>query len=172
MPTEILKVDDVLIQLTYATTDMRNRLLGRVAMLPPDQITPEQHQGVVGRWAPLLIELGEWQRAYEVLETLPQITPDSPLGFVKFESALLTGRYDIAIQMNDTPDPWIGVLSQIATLHPDAAIRLRDEISTRFNGRLVGEVKTAFDSASGRIPPPDATQITNGQSDGVGGQKQ
>ncbi|MCZ6837487.1 MAG: hypothetical protein O7G85_17055, partial [Planctomycetota bacterium] len=169
-PAEILLIDDILSLLEYSTPEMRHTILGRVAMLPPDQLGSEHQQRIVRRWAPLLIELGEWQRAFEVLETMPDVTPDSPLGRMKFEAALLTGRYDVSYTMTNTPEPWIAVLSEIAPQHQEAALRLRDEIKTRFNGRLIGEVKTAFDSASGLIPPLESAPITDGQPEGVVGQ--
>ena len=152
-PDSILQADDVLSPLTYALPPLRSRVLGRVAMLPPSEIAQPLRIDVIGRWVPLLLELGEWRRAYETLETIPPAPGNTTLGRMKFRAALMIGQYDVAGQLDGTPSSWIAVLADIAPLDPQAAGRLRDEIARRFEPLLTGDVKTAFDAAANLIPP-------------------
>ena len=157
-PESILEADDLLSPLTYVTPSLRSRVLGRVATLPQDRVTPQRRIDVIRRWVPLLLDLGEWRRAYDVLETIPpaagNTAGNTTLGRMKFRAALMIGQYDVAGQLDGAPTSWIDVLAEIAPRNAQAATRLRDEIARRFNTQLTGEVKTAFDAAVERIPPP------------------
>lgn len=164
----VLQVDDLLRELNYASPRLRSNLLGRVATLPTEQLSDPDRRAVIQRWTPLLLDLGEWHRAFEVLDTLPEVAPASPLGRLKFRAALLTGRYDVAVQIDGAPQSWIGVLAEVAPDHQQAAMQLRDEIARRFNGQLTGDVKTAFDAATSRIPPSPPAPSADGNPGAAG----
>jgi len=158
-PDAVLQVDDLLSPLPHASPPLRARILGRVAMLPPNDITQQLRIDVIRRWVPLLLELGEWRRAFETLETIPPVPGNTMLGRMKFRAALMIGQYDVAGQLDGTPSSWIDVLAEIAPLDPQAATRLRDEIARRFEPQLTGDVRTAFDAAAARIPQPPAPAV-------------
>lgn len=161
-----LEIDDNLQGLAYASLELRWTLLGRVALLPEEQVTVQDRSSIIARLVPILLELDEAPRAYEFLETLPNIPPGSQLARLKFHTALLTGRWDVAMRLDGSLQSWISMLDSISTVNKDAAERLRDEIPIRFEGQLVDNAKAAFDAASAKIPP---SQPDPARQDAAGG---
>lgn len=153
-PDNILDLEDVLSELEYAPIQLRSDVLGPVAVLSADQLVPANRPLIIGRWASLLLELGQAQRSYEALDTIGEIAAGSPLAQLKFQTALQTGNYEIAAQLDAQAQSWIDALSALSVTRPKIATPLRDEITRRFDGEIVGELKTAFDTAVANLPAP------------------
>ena len=164
-----LEIDNNLQGLAYAPLELRSILLGRIAVLPEEQVAVQDRSSIIARLVPILLELGEVPRAYEFLDTLPNIQSGSTLARLKFHTALLIGHWDVARQLDDSLLSWISVLDSISTVKKDAAARLRDEINVRFESQLVdnANAKAAFDAASAKIPPPQPDPAMQDAAGGI-----
>jgi hypothetical protein len=149
----VMEADDVLAAIDDAGVDLRAAVLERALDRSPEALPPAQRGLLLVRLTPLLIEQGRALRAFELLDSLNGQV-EGELAEAKFLAALLAGRYDRAAQIHAEPQPWVTVLEAQVDHDETTATRLRDEISRRFEGRLEGEVKAAFDAASAKLPAP------------------
>ena len=170
LPSSVsLEIDNTLQSLEYTSIVLRSNLLGRVAVLPEDQVAVLDRSVIITRLVPILLELGEAPRAFEILEILPSLQPETQLARLKFHTALLIGRWDMAMLLDGSLQSWISVLDSISTVNKDAAERLRDEIHIRFKNQLVenDNAKAAFDEASAKIPPPQPDPAIQDAAGGI-----
>jgi hypothetical protein len=161
-PNRLVEADRTLAATEYADVALRTLVLTPAAVNAPEGLALEQRVELLLRLTPMLIEQGEALRAHEILDDLNG-TVDSPeLTEWRFRAAALTGHYDDAALIHDDPGKWIELLDQLAPNDAEAALRLREAISRRFQDRLVDDVKTQFDAASAKISPSSAVVGSNG----------
>jgi len=129
-PAEILAADDSLRALAYADARLRRDVLSSVG-LARETLGAADRMGIIERLAPLLIDLGDATRAWELLESLN----GSALGalrVVHFQAAVLTGHYDRAATLQPDSAAWISLLGREVDRGNPVCLRLYDEIQRRF----------------------------------------
>lgn len=132
-PADLPAADDALKNLAYADAGLRRDAMIGAAALPRDTLPAADRLRIVERLAPLLIDLGDAVRAWDILETLsssPSVTPS--LRVVHFQAAALTGHFDRAAQMQGDPAAWIALLARETQRGNPACPRLYDEVVRRF----------------------------------------
>lgn len=155
----LLQVDDLLSSSGRATPQMRISNLQRGATANGDSVTPEYHVNVLIRLSGLLLEAELISEAFTLLENETAAELAEP----KFTAALLAGRYAVAAVIHPEAIDWVNALAARVETNPAGAAGLRDEIARRFAESLSGELKTAFDLASAKIPPTTVDGSADGE---------
>ena len=162
-PADLIAVDQVLATYDHVNPALRADILARVPGLSNDALTTNQRSELLVRLARLRIELDEYQTAYEVLEW-PNGAPTTPaLLEIKFEAAVLSGRYEEAAEINDDVRVWLSLLDTLIGIQSPASTELRDEIRSRFLNELQFEAGEVFRAAEKRL---QQTTVTAGADSG------
>ncbi len=136
MAVELLAADDMLSSYDHVDRALRADILARVPKLGDDAIPIGQRTELLIRLARLRIDLGEYQSAYDGL-VLPDGAPTSPaLIDLKFETAILSGRYDEAAAIDNNVVTWAELLHAFIDRQMPAATGVREEIQRRFPPHL------------------------------------
>lgn len=159
-PGDLIEADAILASLDHVEPPMRIAVLAGVPRMPADALSLEQRSTLLVRLAQLQIGLGNYQRAYEVLEW-PNGTPPPPeLVELRFEAAVLAGRYDEAEGLNNDVTAWIALLERLIDERPQAGAAIRDEIRRRFTSKLEGETAEHFQAVDERLMQTTASADT------------
>lgn len=172
-PDVIIEADRLLERAPYADARLRQMVLLRAAVLPPDAMLPEQRAQILRRLTPILFELREALRAYELLETMGDLTNYPELATLKFTAALRAGRFENAFEMQPDPSQWIAEMGAIAGPRPELAERIRGEILRRFEGNLSSRQLLALgvnrpEGAPGETPTGSSSDDGSATADGGG----
>jgi len=161
---DLLAADDMLSSYDHVDRTLRADILARVPKMDDEVIVIDQRTVLLVRLARLRVELGEYQSAYEGL-VLPNGAPTSPeLVELKFETAILSGRYDEAAAINDDVMEWVALLHALIDRQLPAATGVREEIERRFpSDRLSPEAAHLLQTADQRL---NVTTITAGAKTG------
>lgn len=138
-PADLPAADDSLRNLAYADASLRRDVLIAGAALPRDTLPAAERLHIIERLAPVLIDLGDATRAWELLESLNGAAATSPsLRVAQFQAAALTGHFERASQVQNEPDAWVSLLDREAqrSQNSSACARLYDEIVRRFGDVL------------------------------------
>lgn len=136
-PADLPTAEDSLRNLAYADAALRRDVLLAGAALPRDTLPAPQRMQIVERLAPVLLELGEAQRAWDLLESLNGAASSNPaLRVVQFQAAALTGHYDRAAAIQNDSAAWVSLLGREVEKHNPACPRLHDEIMRRYGETL------------------------------------
>lgn len=158
---QLLTADDMLAALPYADAALRRDVLARGAVLPREELAAEVRGKIIGRLAPLLIDLGDAANAYDLLESLnnEMLISMEP---IRFQAAVMSGHYDKAAQLEGSPGSWLALLSRMSAVDSGAAAALRDEISRRFAEKMTLQDRTSFAQlCEGLQQAADASVTTN-----------
>lgn len=183
---QLLDADNLLRESQAGSTDLRVRVLDRVEQLGPDDADSETRTALVVRLATILCSIrdtegvngatpisnGGPERAWQLIERHTNGVQSPELEYIRFRAAVLTGRFDIAHNLNSNPEAWVAIHQQLASARHDAATRLQDEIAARFGERTPGEdgapddppaspasEHTADGNGSGSDPPSDTPDL-------------
>ena len=161
---DLLAADDMLSSYDHVDRSLRADILARVPKLDDEAIRIDQRTELLVRLARLRIELGEYQSAYEGL-VVPNGAPTSPeLIELKFETAILSGRYDEASAIDHDIMVWVALLHTFIDRQLPAAAGVREEIDRRFPAdRLSPEATQLLQTADQRL---NGTTITAGAKTG------
>ena len=161
---DLLAADDILSSYDHVDRALRADILARVPKLDDDAIPIDQRTELLVRLARLRIELGEYQSAYEGL-VLPNGAPTSPgLIDLRFEAAILSGRYDEAAAINNDVSAWAALLHVFIDRQIPAASGVREEIQRRFPpDQRPAEATELLQTADQRL---NVTTITAGAKTG------
>ncbi len=136
-PNDLLAIDDVLRNIAYADVALRRDLLLQAAAQPRDALAATSRLKIVERLAPMLIDLGEAGRAYELIVSINGAAATAPaLAVPRFQAAALTGHFDLAAQVQPDAEVWISLLTREFERGNPACPRLHDEIVRRFSSQL------------------------------------
>jgi len=101
---------------------------------------------LIARVAPLMFKSDEYLRAWELIESLPDsLRQDSDVAPLRFTSALMTGRFDLAAMIFDRPDPWILALETHAAPLSEVAARVEAEILRRYSSSMTDGERQRLD---------------------------
>jgi hypothetical protein len=154
----LLSADDALAALAYADASLRRDVLNTAFAQPRDALQPDQRLRVIERLAPLLIELGESPRAWDLIESLNGAASTPTLQPARFQAAALTGHYDLAAQLQPDLAAWLDLLDRESQRAHGAegawevaCARLYDEIVRRFANDLQQTDREQLEKVRGRL---------------------
>ncbi len=161
---DLLAADDMLSSFDHVDRALRADILARVPKLDDDAIPIEERTVLLVRLARLRVELGEYLSAYQGLVVPNGATTTPELIELKFETAILSGRYDEASAISDDALAWVALLHALIDRNMLAAAGVREEIERRFPAAgLSPEVTHQLQTADQRL---NGTTITAGAKTG------
>jgi hypothetical protein len=155
-PVDLPAADEALRLLAYADLPLRRDVLLASTVLQRDTLPAADRVRIIERLAPLLIDLGDATRAWDLLESLNGTTLASPgLRVPRFQAAVLTGHFDRASQVDDDAASWISLLSREAERSNPMCVRIYDEIVRRFGDSLDTEAQNRLSEIRSNLPGAD-----------------
>jgi len=136
-------------------TEVRLELLSNAAGLPAERMTIDVRRDLLLRLAILRMELGRYEQAHEVLDTLGGADPTPELVQLRFRAAIQSGRFDRAAEILSDAAAWVSILEEIMDSRPEHARRLHDEIEQRFANTLDDTTRTAWEAIQQRLNSED-----------------
>jgi HEAT repeat protein len=146
-PKQLLAADDVLSGFAYSDLALRRDVLNLAVAAPRDELAEARHATVV-RLAPILIDLGDAARAFELIEGLNGDPSTPELAAVRFQAAALSGHYERAAAIQGNATAWVALLESAASRDLAAATPLRDEIERRFADSMLDADRAIFERVS------------------------
>lgn len=150
-PALLIEVDDLLAAAPVASLALRDSILAGVILANGDGQSLQTRLRLLQRLVPILIEQGLSLRAYEIVRTVGGTETDVIVAALRFETALLAGRFDEAAAINEDPARWLTVLSDAVARDPQAAARLRTEVLRRFASQMNAETSARLRSIDERL---------------------
>lgn len=149
-PVDIPAADESLRTLAYADARLRRDVLMSVSLVR-ESIAATDRMRIIERLAPLLMDLGEAARAWELLDSLDGSAP-ATLRVVAFQAAAVTGHFDRAAAIQPDHAAWISLLGREAEKRNPACSRLHDEVMRRFGDVLSLQDRQALSDIRGTLP--------------------